>query len=69
MQMITNRTAFALGACLFVSAVLHSAENLKINPRLNYASDSQDGPLITGDKMQDGLAQGKPNYVCMYGEG
>jgi len=69
MQMITNRAALVLGVCLSVTAVLQSAENLKINPRLNYTSDSQDGPLITGDQMQDGPAQGKPNYVFMYGEG
>jgi len=58
-----------LGLCLSVPATLHSAENLKINPRLNYNSDSQDGPLITGDRMQDGPAKGKPNYIFIYGEG
>ena len=55
--------------CVFSATALHAAENLKINPRLNYNSDSQDGPLITGDRMQDGPENGKPNYVLMYGEG
>jgi hypothetical protein len=50
-------------------ALLHGAENLKLNPRLDYSSDSQDGPLITGDKMEEGLQAGKPNYVIFYGEG
>ena len=51
------------------AALLHGAENLKLNPKLDYSSDSQDGPLITGDKMEEGLQAGKPNYVIFYGEG
>jgi len=46
-----------------------AAENLHLNQHLDYSSDSHDGPLITGDKMQDGAVAGKPNYVIMYGEG
>jgi hypothetical protein len=46
-----------------------AGENLRINPRLDYSSDSQDGPLITGDHMDDGAVAGRPNYVLMYGEG
>ncbi len=48
---------------------LHAAENLKLNQHLDYTSDSQDGPLITGDRLDDGTASGKPTYVIMYGEG
>ena len=47
----------------------NAAENLKLNPRLDYNSDSQDGPLITGDQMEDGAVAGIPNYILMYGEG
>jgi hypothetical protein len=47
----------------------HAADNLKLNPKLDYDSDSQDGPLITGDNMDAGVAAGKPNYVIFYGEG
>ena len=47
---------------------LWSADNLKLNPHLDYSSDSQDGPLITGDHMQDGTVTGKPNYLIFYGE-
>lgn len=52
-------------------AVLSSkaGENLKINPKLDYSSDSNDGPLITGDHMDAGAVQGRVNYVLMYGEG
>lgn len=53
-------------AVTFVSA--HAADNLKLNPKLNYDSDSNDGPLITGENMESGLAAGKPNYVIFFGE-
>ena len=33
------------------------------------SSDSQDGPLITGDHLQDGAVSGRPNYVIIYAEG
>ena len=46
-----------------------AGENLKINPKLDYTSDSNDGPLITGDHMDAGAAADRVNYVLMYGEG
>jgi len=54
---------------LLVSIPLWAADNLKLNSHLDYSSDSQDGPLITGDHMDDGAAAGKPNYIIIYGEG
>lgn len=56
---------------IMLAATLPSlaADNLKLNPKLDYSSDSQDGPLITGDNMQAGFTAGKPAYVIMYGEG
>ncbi len=56
-------------AGLSMAANLRAAENLRLNPRLDYSSDSQDGPLITGDRLEDGAVRGKPNYVFMFGEG
>ena len=56
-------------ASLALAARSDAAENLKLNPKLDYASDSQDGPLITGDNMEDGAAAGKPNYILIVGEG
>ena len=44
-------------------------DHLKLNPNLDYSSDSLDGPLITGDDAQSGSVPGKPNYVIIYGEG
>jgi len=46
-----------------------AGENLKLNPTLDYGSDSQDGPLITGERMDDGVNPGKPAYIILYGEG
>jgi len=66
MRLILARTALAL--CLF-APLSHAGENLKLNPHLDYTSDSQDGPLITGDRMSEGTAAGRVNYVLIYGEG
>ncbi|PYX97772.1 MAG: hypothetical protein DMG71_02235 [Acidobacteria bacterium] len=57
-----------LSVILLSSAAL-AAENLRLNPKLDYTSDSQDGPLITGDHMEEGALTGKPNYLIFYGEG
>ncbi len=54
---------------LALAAGARAGENLRLNPHLNYSSDSQDGPLITGDQMDEGAVEGKPNYLIFYGEG
>src|SRR5580693_3458167 len=51
------------------SQLLFAIDNLKLNSKLDYTSDSLDGPLITGDDAQSGFVPGKPNYVIIYGEG
>lgn len=56
-------------ASLALAARSDAGENLKLNPRLDYSSDSQDGPLIKGDHMDDGAVAGRPNYVLIVGEG
>ena len=61
-------------AALFVAALAmtlpaYAAENLKLNEHLDYTSDSQDGPLIAGDHLEDAAASGKPAYAIFYGEG
>jgi hypothetical protein len=65
------RKRFAMVALLLLSLieVVHAAENLRLNPKLDYSSDSNDGPLITGDHLQDGIVAGRPNYIIIYGEG
>jgi hypothetical protein len=59
---------FAVAAALLVLPV-RAAENLKLNQHLDYSSDSQDGPLITGDHLDDGPVAGEPAYIILYGEG
>jgi hypothetical protein len=54
---------------LTASLLATAADNLRLNQKLDYSSDSHDGPLITGDHMLEGPAKGKPNYVIIYGEG
>jgi hypothetical protein len=51
------------------SPLLFAIDSLKLNSKLDYTSDSLDGPLITGDDAQSGFVPGKPNYVIIYGEG
>jgi len=64
-----SKLIFVLFAGLSTAANLIAADNLCLNQRLNYSSDSQDGPLITGDHIEEGAVRGKPNYVFMFGEG
>lgn len=66
--MIMRKTAIGL-VFLLLSSFGFGIDNLKLNPKLDYASDSLDGPLITGDDSQSGFMAGKPNYVIIYGEG
>ena len=51
-----------------LSALAFAGDRLKLNPKLDYTSDSQDGPLITGEHMDAGFVAGKPAYILMYGE-
>ncbi len=67
---MSKRWLFAAAALLwFAPVMVGAAENLRLNPHLDYSSDSQDGPLITGDRMDDGAAKGQPDYIFIYGEG
>ncbi len=54
---------------LVISTAVRAADNLRLNPKLDFSSDSQDGPLIIGDHMDDGTQKGKANYIIIYGEG
>ena len=63
------RIAVLTGWALVFGAALVAEGQLKLNPHLDYSSDSVDGPLITGNDAQTGVVAGKPNYVMIYGEG
>ena len=66
-----SMTKILLRAVLLVSLSSQgfAIDNLKLNSKLDYSSDSLDGPLITGDDVQAGFVAGKTNYVIIYGEG
>jgi thioredoxin-related protein len=52
---------------LFIHSPVNAATNLKLNPDLDYTSDSNDGQLISGDNITDGvLHPGKPAYIIFY---
>jgi len=64
-----KKCVLAIGMAVLLSVSAAAADNLKLNQHLDYSSDSHDGPLITGDHLEDGAATGKPSYVIIYGEG
>ena len=64
-----NFVLFALfSTMLSITLPAHAAENLKLNKHLDYTSDSHDGMLIDGDRLEDGPVTGKPTYAIFYGE-
>jgi hypothetical protein len=68
--MTTKNTMVCAAVLLLLSVQAGFAiDNLKLNAKLDYQSDSLDGPLITGDDTQSGFVAGKTNYVIIYGEG
>jgi hypothetical protein len=64
-----KRIVRLLFVLLLAAPALLAIDNLKLNPHLDYDSDSADGPLITGTDAESGFVSGKTNYVIMYGEG
>src|ERR1700745_1097486 len=53
---------------ILATALLAQDQQLRLNPHLDYNSDSVEGPLITGNDTKMGVVQGKPNYVMIYSE-
>jgi len=52
---------------LFISNNLVAGTDLKINSKLRYSSDSNDGPLITGkDLDKANLSSEKPSHIIFY---
>ena len=50
---MTGRMTLAfLALYLSIAIMLAAAENLRLNPQLDFSSDSRDGPLITGDRLE-----------------
>ncbi|MGH9432876.1 MAG: hypothetical protein ACRD3T_15165 [Terriglobia bacterium] len=51
---------------LLAPALAWPAQNLRLSPRLNYAHNKRQGPLITGTDMFQGAVAGMPNYIIFY---
>jgi hypothetical protein len=64
-----RRILTVLAVALIVAANAFAADNLRLNRSLDYTSDSEDGPLITGERFDAGAQPGVPNYIIIYGEG
>jgi hypothetical protein len=65
-----KKTLLQLSLLLMLTGpALFAIDNLKLNSKLDYTSDSLDGPLITGDDAESGFVAGRTNYVIIYGEG
>ena len=64
-----KKVVWLLSLLLLAVPTLFAIDNLRLNPKLDYGSDSLDGPLITGSDAQSGFVSGKTNYIIMYGEG
>jgi len=47
---------------------LVAADNLKLNPHLDFMKNGVEGKLITGDHMDDGVVRGLPNYIVFYAD-
>jgi hypothetical protein len=57
------------GLVLTLAPCLLGADNLALNPNLDFAEhNKKQGRLITGTDMDDGLAEGKVNYIIFYME-
>jgi hypothetical protein len=69
MKLLMMKPFAVLALIAALVATTSAGENLKLNGKLDYSSDSQDGPLITGDSMDAGVTSGKPAYLIFYGEG
>ena len=71
--MISKKAGLVLISALTVfilagpAGVSFAATGLKLNPSLDYTSDSNDGPLITGEGLSDGsVRKGTPAYIIFY---
>jgi hypothetical protein len=69
LKTIIRLSLLLICVAVFTCALLAQNQQLRLNPHLDYNSDSVDGPLITGNDTQTAVVGGKPNYVMIYGEG
>lgn len=66
--MTKHRLILALVLALTLPVFAAGAENLVLNPHLNYKKNNHQGPLITGDNMLESIKPGVPNFIVFYAE-
>ncbi len=66
--MTKHRLLPAVALLLAPPVLLRAAENLQLNPHLNYKKNNFQGPLITGDHMDEGVEDRIPNYIIFFAE-
>ncbi|MGH9398524.1 MAG: thioredoxin domain-containing protein [Terriglobia bacterium] len=66
--MIKNRLSAVFMFVLLVPALMIGADNLVLNPHLNYQKNGHQGALITGDDMLGSIKPGEVNYIVFYAE-
>ncbi len=52
--------------CLMTAGRLGAADNLRVNPKLNLMKNGDQGRLILGDHLGDGIVKGEVNYIIFY---
>lgn len=63
------RKLFLRAAVLLAApALLTAADNLRMNPHVDYMKNGVQGPLIQGDNMDDVVREGVPNLIIFYAE-
>jgi hypothetical protein len=64
-----TRVVAGLLLVLGLSCLLNAADNLKLNPNLDYSDHNKNqGRLFGGDNLDDGFVEGKVNYIIFYFE-
>lgn len=66
--MLKYRLVAALAFALLLPSFLMGAENLVLNPKLNYKKNGMQGALIMGDNMMETVKPGVPNFIVFYAE-
>ncbi len=49
-------------------SLLTAADNLRMNPHVDYMKNGVQGPLILGDNMDEVVREGVPNFIIFYAE-
>jgi hypothetical protein len=66
--MMPLRLFIASTLLLCAGGLLRAADNLRLNPNLNYEKNGWNGPLIKADNINDGLNPDRVNFIFFYAD-